>query len=41
MLLIADPDAESAKLSDRIRCAAADPGLEILETTIAAGVTVS
>ena len=41
MLLIVEPDADTAKLADRIRCAAGDPALEILETGIAAGVSVT
>lgn len=41
MLLIADPAADTAKLADRIRCAAADPALEILETSMAAGAIYS
>ena len=41
MLLIVDPEANTAKLADRIRCAAGDPALEILETSIAAGATPS
>jgi homoserine kinase len=41
MLLIVDPEAQTDQLADRIRCAAADPALEILETTIASGVNIS
>jgi homoserine kinase len=40
MLLIAERTADSAVLFARIRTAAADPGLEIVETSIAPGVSV-
>jgi hypothetical protein len=41
VLLIADAAADSAALAARIRQSAADPELEIIETTIAAGVSQS
>jgi homoserine kinase len=41
VLLIAEQSADSAGLTARIRSAAADPGLEVLETTIGGGVAQS
>jgi homoserine kinase len=41
VLLVADASADSAELVTRIRYSAADPQLEIIETTIAAGVSQS
>lgn len=40
MLVIVDPAADSIEVADRIRSAAADPSLEILETRIAASAVV-
>jgi homoserine kinase len=39
VLLIASPEADTADLTARIRLAAADPNLEVLETTIAPGAS--
>jgi homoserine kinase len=38
VLLLADPSADTADLTSRIRLAAQDPNLEVLETAIAPGV---
>jgi homoserine kinase len=41
VLLVAEADAQTAAIVHQIRSAAADPALEIIETTIAAGVSYS
>lgn len=40
VLIIAEPDQNSAALVERIRDAAADPSLEVIETRISGGATV-